>query len=156
MVYILDKLHAAIAEKAAGNPVPMCSCAAHSKMIKSGTSRAMKEDLRMMIRSSIPLTDDGGKDFCSAVLQRILQYAHSEGQLRALSSGSEWTVSFVLLHNTDECSFKGYPDFLICKDSIGARVMVVSCGEMQSDGKDPILQVGIYALKEDKHWCALL
>ena len=80
--YTLDKLDA---EKTV---VPMCSCAARSKMIESGTSWVM--NLQMMIRSSIPLTDDGGKNFCSAVLQRILEYAHSEGQLHALSSGSEF------------------------------------------------------------------
>ena len=74
------------------------------------------------IRSSIPISDE------NAVLQRILN-----------ATIIRQTVSFVLLYNTGECSFNGYPDFLTCSDLWWSSVVKCknpsSCtiGELKED-----------------------
>ena len=58
------------------------------------TSRQRKDDISLMIRSQVPLTDDGRKWFATSIIRMILDYLHSEGTLQKVSAGTEWTVSY--------------------------------------------------------------
>ena len=61
--------------------------------------------------------------------------------LQPLSMDTEWTVSFILLHGTDETSFKD-PDFII-RRGVGASELLIAVGETQSDNWDAVMQVGV-------------
>ena len=58
--------------------------------------------------------DDGGKLFPSVMLSRILNYASSSGRLQYVSSGSEWTVSFLLKQGSTITNFKAVADGAQC------------------------------------------
>lgn len=66
------------------------------------------------------------------------------------SAGTEWGVSFVLFSNGTPSSFRGYPDFVIMQEGVGARVVLVTVGETQSNAKDSVPQAGIYGVGEFK------
>ena len=78
-------------------PTEMCPCPAHQLLLTDPEQDSqLKDDIRLLIRSKSPLTDDGGKLFASSMLSRILSYAGSAVRLQTLSAGTERTVSFIL------------------------------------------------------------
>ena len=129
-----------------GERVTMCGCQAHRLIMDPSTSRQTKDDICLLINSRSPMLDDGGKVFATALIRRILDFADSEGKLQRTSVGSDWEVSYVLKQGSQTTKYRGYPDFIIRKDGIGASFILVAVGETQSDKKDAVMQGGIYAV----------
>ena len=108
-----------------GEPVNMCTCNAHHVLVDSSFPRLHKEDIQLLIRSSEPLTDDGGKLFGMSLIRLIMTYTSVTGSLQSVSSGSEWTVSFCLQQGDDITHYCGYPDFITRKATgVGATYAI--------------------------------
>ena len=63
--------------------------------------------------------------------------------ISSTEQGTEWSVNYMLMDSsTSEIqAFKGWPDFCITENTVGAGVMLVSIGEVQSHG-DCLSQLG--------------
>ena len=81
----------------------------------------------------------------------ILDYAQAQGTLQDVSSGSEWSVSYMLRQDGRITQYRGYPDFIVREDGVGTTVIVTGVGEMQSDRRDAVLQCGIHAVGQFRH-----
>ena len=64
--------------------------------------------------------------------------------------GTPFTVSYVLVdpETSNECSFSGWPDFVIAKPSVRAGLLLIALGEVESQRNDATAQLGIYAIGE--------
>ena len=145
-----EELGRAVNQNSRKEQVTMCNCSAH-QLLTEGLSRQRKDDIRTLIRSLSPLTDNGGKQFATSMIRLILDYAQAQGTLQDVSSGSEWSVSYMLRQGGHITQYRGYPDFIVREDGIGATVIVTGVGEMQSDRRDAILQCGIYTVGQFQH-----
>ena len=77
------------------------------------------------------LTADTGCGYVCALL--IILFAQmGMTQFRAERCGQDFGVSYVLLCENTKYSFRGYPDFVVHKDDIGAGRILVATGEIQS------------------------
>ena len=74
-----DEYRRVASDLVGGAPVTMCSCSAHRFLQDATVSRQDKEDIIVLIRSRKPLTDDGGKQFATAIIRLILHFASVEG-----------------------------------------------------------------------------
>ena len=52
--------------------------------------------------------------------------------VRVSVGGRMYQVNYVLLHQNKQCSFRGYPNFIVHKDDIRAERILVTTGEIQS------------------------
>lgn len=137
----------AISQSRRGETVTMCSCHAHRFLNSTTATRFQKEDVKLLIRSREPLTDDAGKLFGMSLIRLIMSFASKEGSVQSVSMGSEWSVSFCLLQGENRSHYRGFPDFIVRRDgSGGATFVVIAVGEAQSNEKDAVLQGGIYAV----------
>ena len=96
----------AVLQSVRGEQVTMCDCHAHQFLNSTG-NRLQKEDVKLLIRSREPLTDDGGKLFGTSIVRLIMSFAAMEGSLQAVSLGSEWSVSFCLLQGDNIMHCRG-------------------------------------------------
>ena len=64
--------------------------------------------------------------------------------------GTPYTVSYILVDpdTSNEYSFSGWPDFVIAKRSVGAGLLLIALGEMESQRNDAAAQLRIYAIGE--------
>ena len=128
-----------------GETVTMCDCHAH-QFLNSPGSWLQKEDVKLLIRSQEPITDDAGKLFGMSLIRLVMSFASMEGPVQAVSMGSEWSVSFCLLQGDNLTHYRGFPDFIVRRDGSGATFVIIGVGEAQSNEKDAVLQGGIYAV----------
>lgn len=144
-----DEADKAIESLVRGEHVNICTCTAHQKLVDSTLPIHHREDIQLLIRSSEPLTDDGGKLFGVSMIRLIMTYTGVPGHLQRVSVGSEWTVSFCLKQGDEVTHYCGYPDFITRRETgVGATFVITGVGEAQSDLNDSALQGGIYAVGE--------
>ena len=62
------------------------------------------------------------------------------------SVGSNWEVSYVWKQGSQTTKYRGYPDYFVRKDSIGASFVLVAVRETQTDRKDAVMQEGTYTV----------
>ena len=123
--------------------ITQCHCAAHT-FLHHATSETECEDMKALIRSSPTLSSDGGCEYACALLR--LLFTHMElPTFRAMKSGQDFGVSYTLLCEKKKYPFRGYPDFVIHKDDIGAGRILVATGEIQSTRRSDV-QNSIYAI----------
>ena len=65
-------------------------------------------------------------------------------------NGTPFAVSYVLVDpvTSNKYSFSGWPDFVIAKQSVGAGLLLIALGEVESRRNDATAQLGIYAIGE--------
>ena len=132
----------------AAEQVPQCDCVAHERLKLKELSDDERESLKVIIRSDSMLTADAGCGYVCTLL-RILFAQIGMTQFRAERCGQDFGVSYVLLCENTKYSFRGYPDFVVHKDDIGAGRILVATGDIQSirhaDIQNSIYGVGCLA-----------
>ena len=98
----------------------------------------------MIIRSGPVLTADTGCNYACAIL-KIFFKEMGMPDLKAERSGQDFGVSYVLLSEKKKYCFRGYPDFVVHEDDVGASRILVATGEIQST-KNPAIQNSIYGI----------
>ena len=111
--------------------VPQCNCSAHTRLSQPDLPENEREDLKVIVRSAYLLTADAGCNYACALL-RILFMHMGMPQFKAERSGHDFGVSYTLLCEQKKYSFRGYPDFIVHKDDIGAGRILVATGEMNN------------------------
>ena len=115
--FIQEELGRAVDQASRREQVTMCNCFAY-QLLTEGVSRQREDDVRTLIRSRSPLTDDGGKLFATSMIRMILDYAQAQGTLQDVCSGSEWSVSYMLRQDGRITQYRGYPDFIVREDGV--------------------------------------
>ena len=124
--------------------IPQCNCSAHTRLSLPDLPENEREDLKVIVRSAYLLTADAGCNYACALL-RILCTHMVMPQFKAEKSGHDFGVSYTLLCEQKKYSFRGYPDFIVHKDDIGAGRILVATGEIQSTN-NPAVQNSIYGV----------
>ena len=92
------------------------------------------------------MNNDRGKTFVVSIVSLILCYSGSNDVISIswTAQGTEWAVSYVLMdiHTSEKQAFKGWPDFCLTKDTVGAGIVLIIIGEAESQG-DFLSQLGI-------------
>ena len=114
--------------------VSQCNCSAHTRLSLPDLPENEREDLKVIVRSAYILTADAGCNYACALL-RILFTHMGMPQFKAERSGHDFGVSYTLLCKKKRYSFRGYPDFILHKDDIGAGRILVATGEIHSCAK---------------------
>ena len=127
-----------------------CGCIAHQNVETFG-NKYMQTYLYELMRVPANMNNDNGKKFIIALVSIILSFAnlHEKYRVSATEQGTDYTVNFVLCDTvtSEKQSFRGWPDFCITEQTLGAGTLLVSIGEMESKG-DCLSQVGIYAVEQ--------
>ena len=125
-----------------------CGCIAHQNVETFGNDYT-QIDLYELIRIPEKMNNDQGKRFIIALVNIILFYAdlHKQYKISATEKGTDYSVNFVLcdITTSEKQSFQGWPDFCITEKTLGAGVLLVSVGEMESKA-NCLSQLGIYAV----------
>ena len=124
-----------------------CECIAH-KAIDSFENRECRDKFRCLIRTPTKMNNDRGKTFVLSLVSLILCYSgNNDITISWAAQGTEFAVSYVLMdtHTSEKQAFKGWPDFCLTKDAVGAGIVLVIIGEVESQG-DFFSQLGIYTV----------
>ena len=144
----LDKSVAIALENKHSNVSTACGCIAHQNVQTFGNDYTQK-DLYELMRIPEIMNNDQGKKFIIALVNIILFYTDLNRQysIFATEQGTQYSVNFVLSDTitSETQSFRGWPDFCITEKTMGAGVLLVSVGEMESN-KDCLSQLGIYGV----------
>ena len=127
--------------------IPECACKAHES-IETFNHHTKKATFCQLIKISSKMNNDEGKTFIISLVSLILRYSgQTEMSTSSTEQGTEWSMNYTLMDtSTSEIkSFQGWPDFCITKNTVGAGVMLVSIGEVQSH-VDCLSQLGIYTI----------
>ena len=127
--------------------IPKCMCKAHES-IETITDHTEKDSFCRLIRIPSRMNNDRGKTFIISLVSLILRYSgRTEMSITSTEQGTEWSVNYMLMDSsTSEIqAFRGWPDFCITENTVGAGVMLVSIGEVQSHG-DCLSQLGKYTI----------
>ena len=114
------------------NGLSTCGCIAHQNVGNQYTQK----DLYALMSIPATMNNDEGKTFIISLVNIILFYADLTTQysIFATEQGTQYTVNFILIDTvtSEKQSFHGWPDFCITEKSMGAGVLLVSIGEMES------------------------
>ena len=118
-----------------------CGCVAHQELQKAG-NHEYKRQLRQLLQTMAPLQNIA---FAVALVHILLGHL-GRTDFVAQRSGFMDGVSYVLMYDDTEYTFKGYPDFTVHfeSDTNSNRILVVM-GEVQST-REPATQNAIYAV----------
>ena len=123
--------------------VEQCRCAAHQRL-ELEVSESERDDLKVLIRSTELLTVDSGPNYACSLVRRLFSLMGMP-RFKAERSGHDYGVSYVLLFQRKKYAFRGYPDFIVHEEDVGAGRMLVATGEIQST-QNPDVQNSIYAV----------
>ena len=136
--------------------IPKCMCKAH-KSIETINDHTEKDSFCRLIRIPSKMNNDKGKTFILSLVSLILRYSgQTEMSITSTEQGTEWSVNYMLMDSsTSEIqAFRGWPDFCITENTVGAGVMLVSIGEVQSQlGKYTIGQFRAQNIPQNKLGC---
>ena len=135
--------HLSVAVGVQAEQVPQCQCVAH-ECLKQDLSDSEADDLKTIIRSATLKSVDAGSNYACALLRRLFTYM-GMGRFKAERSGGDFGVSYLLMCDNKRYCFRGFPDFIIHKEDIGAGRILVCTGEIQSTN-NPALQNSIYGI----------
>lgn len=119
-----------------------CDCVAHKKLSQN-IPETDAEDIKQIIRTPPLLCQATGNNYAVALLQQL--FKKMKLPMFRATSGSAGGVSYVLLCENIQYSFRGVPDYLVHKDLFGAGRVLVATGEIQSTSR-PDIQNSIYGI----------
>ena len=121
-----------------------CDCVAHKKLLDRDIPEPDLEDIKQMIRTPPILCQATGNNYAVALLRQLFK-AMNLSIFRPMSTGSVDGVSYVLLCEKTQYSFRGFPDYVVHNDLFGAGRILVATGEIQPTNR-PDVQNSIYGV----------
>ena len=121
-----------------------CKCIAH-KAIDSffKDSKLERDRFCQLIRIPTKMNNDNGKTFILNFISMIFQYStQNELMVSSTEHGTEWTVNFMLMDIGTSEFFSFRPDFCLTDKTVGAGVMLITIGELESRLGDCFAQLG--------------
>ena len=131
--------------------IPTCKCNAHENI--NFFTDQYQASFCDLIRTPPRMNNDEGKTFAISLINIILFHVEKTNfSIKPTEQGTKFSVNYFLLDTvtSQRQLFKGWPDFCLTNKSMGAGVVLVSVGEIESKG-DCLLQCGIYAAGQFLH-----
>ena len=131
----------------------MCNCPAHTfistlEPTVSATC-AIGQLIRIPSGLAVPMNNNDGKLCSINTINQIFFLTNLPQYICIVTEqGTPYAVSYMLIDpgTSSRCSFAGWPDFIVGKGNVGAEIILLCVGEVQSERSLTAAQLGIYAI----------